>query len=191
MGFDWGRALTGVATLGGSEILNGVTNGGLYGGSSSNSSPQVQQYNPGKQMDYRNPAYDMYGKESENLGKSTEQYMDSVRGNLNKNVANADYANNVGGRNRALQNAKAGLSGADNSASDEHSRRMSIYGAAGINETAKRSANETYGKAIGNIATGSNKLKQLQIANDIASMPTPVPQNQDNGILGSLLSGWV
>jgi hypothetical protein len=88
-------------------------------------------------------------------------------------------------RERGIAKAKAGLSGTDTSAADEQARRNSIYGAAAINETAKRDANTAYGKGVGNIISGVNRIEQQAKANDIASAPPPVSQqNGNDGLFG-------
>ena len=131
----------------------------------------------------------IYGGESDNLAQGVGTYMSNLRGNLDKNVANADYYNQQAGRERGIANAKAGLSSVDTSASSEQSKRNAIYGAAGINEATKRDANKEYGKGVGNIITGINKIEQNAQANKIASMGVPVPQDQ-GGLLTDLF-GWL
>lgn len=133
---------------------------------------------------------DIYGESAGRVGQYTDQYMSGVLGNVGKNVANADYYNQQAGRERGIANTKAGLSNVDTSAADEQSRRNAIYGAAGVNEAAKREANQTLGKAAGNIASGINRIKQQDEANRLASMGTPVPEQQSGGVLSELF-GWL
>lgn len=132
----------------------------------------------------------IYGSEAANLSGGVERYMSGLRGNLDKNVANADIYNQEAGRERGIAKAKAGLSGTDTSAADEQARRNSIYGAAAINETAKRDANTAYGKGVGNIISGVNRIEQQAKANDIASMPVPVAQENKGGLLDAFF-GWM
>jgi len=132
----------------------------------------------------------IYGSEAQNLSGGVETYMSGLRGNLDKNVAEADIYNQQAGRERAIARAKGAVSGVDMSSSDEQLRRNSIYGAAGINEAAKRNANAAYGKATGNIISGVNRIEQQGKANAIASMPVPVAKENSGGLLDSLF-GWI
>lgn len=125
----------------------------------------------------------IYGSSAGNVGKYTDQYMGGVLGNLDKNVASADYLNQQSGQSRGISQARAGLSGTSTSGADEQSKRNALFGAAGINEAAKREANQTLGKAAGGIATGINKIEQNANANRIASMGTPLPPEQ-TGLFG-------
>lgn len=131
----------------------------------------------------------IYGSEANNRASGVESYMSGLRENLGKNVASADYYNQQVGRERGIAKAKAGLSGVDTSAADEQSRRNAIYGAAGINEAAKRDALQSYGKGVGNVITGVNKMEQQAEANRLASLGTPVPES-NSGFLDFLFSGF-
>lgn len=127
----------------------------------------------------------IYGGELSNVAGDVGSVMSSLRGDMGKNVANADYYNQQAGREAGIANAKAGLSGVDTSAASEQSRRNAIYGAAGINEAAKRDATGKLGKASMNIASGANKIEQQAEANRLAAMGTPVPvDNSSSGLLG-------
>lgn len=143
-----------------------------------------------QQSQLNNKVQSIYGSEADKLGENTGTYMNTLRNNLNKNVANADLYNSQAGQARGLANAKAGLSGTDTSAADEQSRRNSIYGAAGINEAAQRQANEQFGKATGNIASGINKIEQTATANSIANLAAPLPPESSSGILSDTF-GWL
>lgn len=134
--------------------------------------------------------HSIYGSEANKLSSGVERYMSGLRGNLDKNVANADIYNQEAGRERGIAKARAGLSNTDTSAADEQARRNSIYGAAAINETAKRDANTAYGKGVGNIISGVNRIEQQDKANAIASQPVPVAQENSGGLLDSLF-GWL
>ena len=127
----------------------------------------------------------IYGSEPSKIAGDVGSVMSSLRGNMDKNVANADYYNQQAGREAGIANAKAGLSGVDTSAASEQSRRNAIYGAAGINEAAKRDATDKLGKASMNIASGVNKIEQQNEANRLAAMGTPVPaDNSSSGLFG-------
>lgn len=159
---------------------------GLQGNTSGDTTPPSNS-------PYSNPTdqkiKSIYGESAGKVGDYTDKYMSGVMGNIGKNVANADYYNQQAGRDRGISNAKAGLSNVDTSAADEQSRRNAIYGAAGVNEQAQRDANQTLGKAAGNIATGINKIQQQDTANTLAAQGTPVPQQQ-SGLLTDLF-GWL
>lgn len=131
---------------------------------------------------------DLYGSTMSNLGGETEGYINTLRGNLTKNVAKADQYQNQAGRDRGIANARAGLSGVDTSAADEQSRRNAIYGAAGINEAAQRQAQDTYGKSISNRITGSQQIENSELAKALGQVPTPVA-NTGFGSGNGLLSG--
>ena len=130
----------------------------------------------------------IYGDESKRIPEGVKTYMEGLRSGLTKNVANADYYNQMSGRERGIANARAGLQGTDTSALDEQSRRNAIYGASGVNEAAQRSALADYGKGVANIMTGMNTIEQQDIANKLAAMGTPLPpQNNSKGIFGWLV----
>jgi hypothetical protein len=131
----------------------------------------------------------IYGSQADQLGANTDLYMNNLRGNLGKNVANADYFNQQSGQANGLMKAQAGLQGTDTAAKDEQSRRNSIYGAAGINEAAQRQANAQFGKATANIASGVNKIENQQNALSIAQQGQAVPQ-QTGGVIDDLF-GWL
>lgn len=222
MGFNLGRALVGVGTLGASEVYRAAANkdgnagraalaAGTLGASELGNSA-IQGTTDARASIYGNPSKELsaqggggqyvskedpqsqirniYGSEAANLSGGVERYMSGLRGNLDKNVANADIYNQEAGRERGIAKARAGLSNTDTSAADEQARRNSIYGAAAINETAKRDANTAYGKGVGNIISGVNRIEQQAKANAIASQPVPVAQENSGGLLDSLF-GWL
>lgn len=131
-----------------------------------------------------------YGNTLQGLGGETEDYVSRMRGNLDKNVAKADIYNQQAARERGIQNTKAGLSGVDTTAMNEQSRRNAVYGAASINEDAKRQALDLYGTSIGNRIKGANTIDQSEMATAIASMKQP-ETNYNPGLIGSLFSGFV
>lgn len=131
----------------------------------------------------------MYGAEADKLSQGVETYMGGLRSALDKNVAEADIYNQQAARQRGIAKTRAGLSGVDTSAADEQARRNAIYGAQGINEAAKRQALTSYGKGVGNIITGLNKVEQQAEANRLASMGTPVPESK-SGMLDEIF-GWL
>ena len=185
------RAGLAAGTLGASELGNSALNGrdSIYGvPGQSNGTPAISGYN--SQPDTQSKVRNIYGSEAANLSGGVERYMSGLRGNLDKNVANADIYNQEAGRERGIAKAKAGLSGVDTSAADEQARRNSIYGAATINEAAKRDANTAYGKGVGNIISGVNRIEQQDKAATIASMPVPVAQENSGGLLDKFF-GWL
>lgn len=130
-----------------------------------------------------------YGSSLDNLGQESTDYADRVKGNLDKNVARADIYNQQASQQRALDNARAGLSGVDTSAMNEQSRRNASFGAAAINEDAKRQALDLYGQSISNRITGANTIDTQEQALGIASMQQPVAQASNGGILSSIFGG--
>ena len=130
-----------------------------------------------------------YGSSLDNLGQESTDYANRVKGNLDKNVARADLYNQQAGQQRALDNARAGLSGVDTSALNEQSRRNASFGAAAINENAKRQALDLYGQSISNRITGANTIDTQEQALAIASMQQPVAQASNGGILSSVYDG--
>lgn len=193
------RTIAGVATLGGSEVYNEATKGGLYGEDSTNlinssrpHAPKMTSINATPQIQAQLSAdqkkKDLYGSTLSNLGGETEGYVNTLRGNLTKNVAKADQYQNQAGRDRGIANARAGLSGVDTSAADEQSRRNAIYGAAGLNEAAQRQAQDTYGKSISSRITGSQQIENSELAKALGQVPTPVANTGfgGNGFLSGL-----
>jgi len=152
---------------------------GLY---NSNLTAQAKVDSAKKKTDY-------YGNTLGGIGKETEDYVGRLKGNLDKNVAKADLYNQNAGRERALDNARAGLSGVDTSAGNEQSRRNASFGAAAINEDAKRGALDMYGKSISNRIEGANKIDNSEMALAIAQMKQPETQYKP-GLVGSLFSGF-
>jgi len=131
-----------------------------------------------------------YGSSLDNLGQESTDYANRTKANLDKNVAEADLYNQQAGQQRALDNARAGLSGVDTSAMNEQSRRNASFGAAAINESAKRNALDLYGQSISNRITGANTIDTQEQALGIASLQQPVAQASSNGgILSSIFSG--
>jgi hypothetical protein len=142
------------------------------------------------QTKLNNKVNSIYGTEANNLGANTQQYMGNLRDNLTKNVASADYMNQQSGQANGLMKAQAGLQGTDTTAKDEQSRRSSIYASAGINEAAKRQANQQFGKATANIASGVNKIENQQNALNMASQGLALPADTSGGLTDTLF-GWV
>jgi len=169
----------------GKDISSAIDNRNARPSSAANGSGYTPTYNPEDQIK------SIYGSEAERLAEGTGRYMDGLRGNLDKNVANADIYNQVAGRERGIAKAKAGLAGTETSAQDEQARRNSIYGAAATNEAAKRTALSEYGKGVGNVISGVNRLQQQGEANKIASLPVPVAQENKGGLLDGLFGGWL
>jgi len=131
-----------------------------------------------------------YGSTLNNLGDESQDYVNSLKGNLDKNVAKADLYNQQQGQQRGLDNARAGLSGVDTSAMNEQSRRNASFGAASINEDAKRQALDMYGTSISNRINGANQIDNSEMALAIAQMKQP-ETNYNPGLLGGLFSGFL
>lgn len=129
-----------------------------------------------------------YGNTLTGLGGETEDYVSRVKGNLDKNVAQADIYNQQQGQARGLAEARAGLSGIDNTALNEGARRRGSFEAAAINEDAKRNALDLYGKSISNRIEGSNKIDAMGRSLAIAAAKPSVPSGFGGG--GGLFSGW-
>jgi hypothetical protein len=204
MGFwsDVARVGVGVGTLGGSEVFNEASGGGLYGngstflgdsGSKSDPNAGMAQNNANIMAGARKRGIDkqnkFYGSSIDDIGQESADYANMVKGNLDKNVAKADIYNQQAGQQRALDNARAGLSGTDTSAMNEQSRRNAQFGAAAINEDAKRNALDMYGQSISNRITGANTIDTQEQALGIASLQQPVAQAGQGGILGSIFGG--
>lgn len=130
-----------------------------------------------------------YGSSLDNLGAESTDYANRTKANLDKNVARADIYNQQAGQQRALDNARAGLSGVDTSALNEQGRRNASFGAAAINEDAKRQALDLYGQSISNRITGANTIDTQEQALGIASLQQPVAQAGSGGILSSIFGG--
>lgn len=130
-----------------------------------------------------------YGNTLDSLGGETEAYVNGLKDNLGKNVAKADLYNQQQGQQRGLDNAKAGLSGVDTSAMNEQSRRNASFGAAAINEDAKRQALDMYGTSISKRIDGANTIDNSEMALAIAQMKQP-ETNYNPGFLGNLFSGF-
>lgn len=183
-------ALTGNITKGASNVK------GLFAGSNKAGDPNagMAQNNALTMAQARQRASDkqkqFYGSSLDNLGAESADYANRTKGNLDKNVAEADLYNQQAGQQRALDNARAGLSGVDTSAMNEQSRRNASFGAAAINESAKRNALDLYGQSISNRITGANTIDTQEQALGIASMQQPVAQAANNGgILSSIFGG--
>lgn len=199
-------ATGGLYSTGGNGLLQG---GGLAGyaensglgllksasGNKDESDPNagLDIYNQGLSNQGRNLAAqkkkDYYGDSLNNLGAETTNYTDRIKGNLDKNVAKADLYNQQAGTQRSLDNARAGLSGVDTSAMNEQGRRNASFGAASINEDAKRQALDMYGTSISNRIEGANKIDNSEMALAIAQMKQP-QTNYKPGLIGSIFSGF-
>jgi hypothetical protein len=140
--------------------------------------------------DAANKKSQYYGSTLSGLGGETEDYVGRLKGNLDKNVAKADLYNQQAGQQRSLDNARAGLSGVDTSAMNEQGRRNASFGAAAINEDAKRQALDVYGSSISNRIEGANKIDNSEMALAIAQMKQP-QTNYKPGLIGSIFSGFV
>lgn len=149
-------------------------NNSLMSGASQAANAKKQQY---------------FGSTLGNLGSETEDYVGRLQGNLDKNVAKADLYNQQAGQQRALDNARAGLSGVDTSAMNEQGRRNAQFGAASINESAKRDALGLYGQSISNRIEGANQIDATEMQLAIAQMKQPQAQNNP-GLLGSIFGGF-
>lgn len=209
MGWSLGRIATALGTGGASELVNQVSGGSIYGQGStigykkglvpaltgqSNSKPNIYGGNSGIMDNASQRSTDkqkqFYGSSLDNLGQESTDYANRTKANLDKNVAEADLYNQQAGQQRALDNARAGLSGVDTSAMNEQSRRNASFGAAAINESAKRNALDLYGQSISNRITGANTIDTQEQALGIASLQQPVAQASSNGgILSSIFSG--
>lgn len=196
-------ALSGGASLmgGAGAVVNPIGYGinklgsAIYGGNDNPSDPNagMDAYNQGLMGQAKSDAeakkQQYYGNTLSGIGGETENYVNKLKGNLDKNVAKADLYNQQQGVQRGLQNAKAGLSGVDTSALNEQSRRNASFGAASINEDAKRQALDLYGNSISNRITGANQIDNSQAALAIAQMKRP-EANVQPGLIGGLLQGF-
>lgn len=204
MGFfkDALRVGVGVGTLGGSEVFNEASGGGLYGNGSTFISNSGSSDDPNAGMAAnnaqitaearqraKNKQAQFYGTSIDNLGAESQDYANRTKANLDKNVAKADQYNQQAGQQRAIDNARAGLSGVDTSAMNEQGRRNASFGAAAINEDAKRNALDLYGQSISNRITGANTIDTQEQALGIASLQQPVAQAGQGGILSSIFGG--
>lgn len=203
-----GIATGGMYSTGGGGLLQGGGLEGFYKNATGLSS--IDKYNQSKgagvdnealRLNYNNSLMSdarqrstdkqskFYGSSLDNLGQESTDYANRLKGNLDKNVARADLYNQQAGQQRALDNARAGLSGVDTSAMNEQGRRNASFGAAAINEDAKRQALDLYGQSIGNRITGANTIDTQERALGIASMQQPVAQASNGGILSSIFEG--
>jgi hypothetical protein len=73
---------------------------------------------------------------------------------------------------------------------NEQGRRNASFGAAAINEDAKRQALDVYGSSISNRIEGANKIDNSEMALAIAQMKQP-QTNYKPGLIGSIFSGFV
>ena len=131
-----------------------------------------------------------YGNTLDSLGGETESYVSKLKSGLDKNVAEADLFNQQQATQRGLQNTKAGLSGVDTTALNEQSRRNAAFGAASINEAAKRNALDLYGTSISNRMEGANAIDATEMQLAIAQMKQPQMQNNP-GLIGQIFGGFV
>jgi hypothetical protein len=127
-----------------------------------------------------------YGDTLKGLAGETADYVGGLKANVGKNVAKADIYNSQAGQQRALDNARAGLSGVDTSALNEQSRRNASFGAASINEDAQRNALDLYGTSITNRIEGANKIDNTEQALEIAKKAPAVSSGGGGGTLGCL-----
>ena len=193
------RGILANTTKGASELVgfgsNLVNKTGLYGDGSKydpnaglgGSNAQIMNNSSQRSADKISK---FYGSSLDGIGQESTDYANRTKGNLDKNVAEADLYNQQAGQQRALDNARAGLSGVDTSAMNEQSRRNASFGAAAINESAKRNALDLYGQSISNRITGANTIDTQEQALGIASLQQPVAQASNNGgILSSIFGG--
>lgn len=181
------------------KIINpvgGMSSGlfdGIFGSSSKDPNAGIDQYNNSLMGNARSSAEDKkrmyYGNTLNSLGKETESYVSRLQGNLDKNVAKADLYNQAQAQSRGVAEARAGLSGIDNTALNEGSRRRASFDAAAINEDAKRNALDLYGRSIGNRIEGANTIDANEMMMAIAQMKQPQMQ-QNPGLLGSIFGGF-
>jgi hypothetical protein len=189
---DLGRGTLAVGTLGLSELAR--SNNEKNDAENSAANAQMDLYNNNlsaqAKADASKKKTDYYGNTLAGLGGETENYVGRLKGNLDKNVARADIYNQQAGQQRALDNARAGLGGVDTSAMNEQGRRNASFGAAAVNEDAKRQALDMYGSSISNRIEGANKIDNSEMALAIAQMKQP-ETNYKPGLLGSIFSGFV
>lgn len=123
-----------------------------------------------------------YGNTLPGLGRETEDYVDRLKGKLDKNVAEADQFNQQQGQLIGLNAQRAGLAGVDNTALTEGASRRGSFEAASINQKAKADALDLYGKSISNRIEGSNKIDAMGRSLEIASKNAP-KTNYSPGLL--------
>ena len=129
-----------------------------------------------------------YGNSLSTLGADVTDQSNRLKSLLDKDVARADMVNQQSSSQRALDNARAGLSGADMSAQNEQTRRNAGFEANVINEEAQRQALGLYGDSLSNRITGANTIESQQKALAIASLQQP--QTQSNpGLIGQIFGG--
>jgi len=131
-----------------------------------------------------------YGNTLDTLGRDTEDYTARLKSGLDKNTADADIFNQQAGQQRAVDNARAGLSGVDTAAMNEQGRRNASFGASAINEKFRNDRLDLYGKSIGNKIGGASQIDNSEMALAISQMKQPQVQNKP-GLIGSLLGGFV
>lgn len=131
-------------------------------------------------------AKNLYGDTIDSIGMDTQNHVNALRGNLDKNVADADYANNIANRNIGRENLQSGMSGLNTSSASRQNRIKSIYGAASTNEKAHRDALSSMGKSLSGRMTGLNSIVQEEIAGGLAKIDRPV-QNQSRSIFDSFI----
>lgn len=130
-----------------------------------------------------------YGNTLNDLGSESENYVNRLYGNLDKNYAKADVINQQGAAQRALDNARAGLSGTDMSAQNEQNRRSAGIEATMYNEQMRANALDKYGESIANRITGDNTIRNQNRALEVASMKAPSTQISSGGILSGIFDG--
>lgn len=131
---------------------------------------------------------DMYGNTYKNLGKTTDFIAGKLAENVDKNVAKADIYNQQQGRQRAIQAAKSNIQGVNQSADLEQKRRDAMYGAAGVNEVAKREGLGDYSSYMSGVKTSVNSLINQDKALAIAQLQSP-EANYNAGLIANIFGG--
>lgn len=131
---------------------------------------------------------DLYGASGQNIGTDATDYTNRLKGLLDQNVAKSQQYLQNQSQNLARQNAKAGLRGVDTTAMNFQNKMNAKYGADVINEDAKRSALDLYGKNVSARQTGANQLGMGYEALALASQEQKVPEYKP-GLFGSIFSG--
>lgn len=130
-----------------------------------------------------------YGDSGKYLGEESTNYTNRLKGGLDENYARADIVNQQGSNERAMANARAGLSGVDLTAQNEQNRRSAGIEANAVNSALQQNALNMYGESIGNRITGMNNIENQNKALAIASQQSPTTQAGSGGLLSNIFGG--
>ena len=193
-GLNVGANLVSGGTVGFKDggLTKGVVTSAVTGGKKKDKGPN-DPYTP---MDFSSADADAklrqemyYGSTAGSLGKESEDYVGRLQGNLDKDYAKADIINQQGSSQRALDNARAGLSGTDMSSQNEQNRRNAGIEGNVYNEQMRQQALDMYGNSIANRIGGANQIVNQNRALQVASMKAPAAQISSGGVLSGIFDG--